>query len=162
MQVLSAMASIVGYDKHDGLFSPGGSISNMYGMLLARYRAFPEAKVCMEDCRYRSCYWFPFLISYVDMSFKSSLKYFLIDALFIIKNLEWKIPSLASFILFLLSEQWLLNYESLFTCSPLREELSKLRVNSMKVPLFPVHYQFTERCVKEVSRAPAASYGKET
>jgi len=27
---------------HDGLFVPGGSISNMYGMLLARHRADPE------------------------------------------------------------------------------------------------------------------------
>ncbi|XP_045110275.1 acidic amino acid decarboxylase GADL1-like [Portunus trituberculatus] len=44
IEVLSAMASLVGFEQHDGLFSPGGSISNMYGMLLARYRAFPEIK----------------------------------------------------------------------------------------------------------------------
>ena len=28
----------------DGLMSPGGSISNMYGMVLARHHKFPEAK----------------------------------------------------------------------------------------------------------------------
>ncbi|KAK8393026.1 hypothetical protein O3P69_013218 [Scylla paramamosain] len=44
IEVLSAMASLVGFEQHDGLFSPGGSISNMYGMLLARYRTFPEIK----------------------------------------------------------------------------------------------------------------------
>ncbi|XP_042204452.1 cysteine sulfinic acid decarboxylase-like [Homarus americanus] len=43
-EVLSEMAKHVGYEEHDGLFSPGGSISNMYGMLLARYYRFPEIK----------------------------------------------------------------------------------------------------------------------
>ncbi|XP_063590139.1 cysteine sulfinic acid decarboxylase-like [Penaeus indicus] len=43
-EVLSNMASIVGYSQHDGLFAPGGSMANMYGMLLARYRRFPEIK----------------------------------------------------------------------------------------------------------------------
>ena len=28
----------------DGIFSPGGSLSNMYGMMLARHNAFPEIK----------------------------------------------------------------------------------------------------------------------
>ena len=45
------MASLVGFEQHDGLFSPGGSISNMYGMLLARYRAFPEIKVRVTEHR---------------------------------------------------------------------------------------------------------------
>ncbi|XP_069194141.1 cysteine sulfinic acid decarboxylase-like [Procambarus clarkii] len=44
LQVLSAMAGHVGYKEHDGLFAPGGSMSNMYGMLLARYHRFPEVK----------------------------------------------------------------------------------------------------------------------
>ena len=29
----------------DGIFSPGGSLSNMYGMMLARHQAFPDIKV---------------------------------------------------------------------------------------------------------------------
>lgn len=45
LQVLANMASIVGYSQHDGLFAPGGSMANMYGMLLARHRRFPEVKV---------------------------------------------------------------------------------------------------------------------
>lgn len=43
-EVLANMASIVGYSQHDGLFAPGGSMANMYGMLLARHRRFPEVK----------------------------------------------------------------------------------------------------------------------
>ena len=31
-------------DKIDGIFSPGGSISNMYGMILARYNKFADTK----------------------------------------------------------------------------------------------------------------------
>jgi len=31
-------------DEGDGIFSPGGSLSNMYGMMLARHHAFPEIK----------------------------------------------------------------------------------------------------------------------
>lgn len=43
-QVLATMADHVGYKEHDGLFSPGGSMSNLYGMLLARYSHFPDVK----------------------------------------------------------------------------------------------------------------------
>ena len=28
----------------DGIFAPGGSASNLYGLLLARYHKFPESK----------------------------------------------------------------------------------------------------------------------
>merc|ERR1719402_954479 len=31
-------------DQGDGIFSPGGSLSNMYGMMLARHNAFPDLK----------------------------------------------------------------------------------------------------------------------
>ncbi|CAL4074894.1 unnamed protein product, partial [Meganyctiphanes norvegica] len=44
MEVLSEMAKYVGYEEHDGLFSPGGSMSNLYGILLARYHKFPKIK----------------------------------------------------------------------------------------------------------------------
>lgn len=33
-----------GYENGDGIFAPGGSIANMYGMVLARCRAVPDAK----------------------------------------------------------------------------------------------------------------------
>ncbi|XP_076045246.1 glutamate decarboxylase-like protein black [Oratosquilla oratoria] len=64
IEVLSAMAELVGYTTHDGLFSPGGSMSNLYGMLLARHSLFPEAKqqgmsglgrlvaLCSQDAHY--------------------------------------------------------------------------------------------------------------
>jgi glutamate/tyrosine decarboxylase-like PLP-dependent enzyme len=42
--VIEEVKHVVGYEEGDGLFSPGGSISNMYGMVLARYRLFPETK----------------------------------------------------------------------------------------------------------------------
>ncbi|XP_069672798.1 acidic amino acid decarboxylase GADL1-like [Periplaneta americana] len=42
--VLQRVLKIVGFSDGDGIFSPGGSISNMYGMVLARYKAVPECK----------------------------------------------------------------------------------------------------------------------
>lgn len=42
--VLGKMARCVGgayAEAHDGLFVPGGSLANLYGLLLARHRAFP-------------------------------------------------------------------------------------------------------------------------
>lgn len=33
-----------GFTDGDGIFAPGGSMSNMYGMVLARYVAQPEVK----------------------------------------------------------------------------------------------------------------------
>lgn len=51
--------------------------------------------------------------------------------------------------------------EPLLTCSFSREKLSKLRVDPMKVPDFPVHGQSIERCVQEVTKASATVYGEE-
>ncbi|KAK2145964.1 hypothetical protein LSH36_644g01104 [Paralvinella palmiformis] len=42
--VLKHMATLAGYQGFDGIFCPGGSISNLYGINLARYRMFPEIK----------------------------------------------------------------------------------------------------------------------
>nr|XP_061784829.1 glutamate decarboxylase 1-like isoform X5 [Nerophis lumbriciformis] len=45
--VLKKMQSIVGWstdDEGDGIFSPGGAISNMYSLLVARYYFYPEVK----------------------------------------------------------------------------------------------------------------------
>uniref|UniRef100_A0AAQ4Q926 Glutamate decarboxylase 2 n=1 Tax=Gasterosteus aculeatus aculeatus TaxID=481459 RepID=A0AAQ4Q926_GASAC len=43
---LKKMREIVGWPegRGDGIFSPGGAISNMYAMLLARFKMFPEVK----------------------------------------------------------------------------------------------------------------------
>ena len=43
-EVLSKMRELIGWKNGDGIFSPGGSISNLYGLLLARFRKFPETK----------------------------------------------------------------------------------------------------------------------
>jgi len=42
--VLARMRSFLGWTQGDGIFCPGGSVSNMYGINLARYHAFPEVK----------------------------------------------------------------------------------------------------------------------
>jgi glutamate decarboxylase len=41
-QVLKAMREIIGFDNGDSILAPGGSISNMYGLLCARHKHFPE------------------------------------------------------------------------------------------------------------------------
>ena len=43
-EVLRVLRLLVGWTEGDGIFCPGGSLSNMYAMNLARYRAFPEVK----------------------------------------------------------------------------------------------------------------------
>jgi len=44
MVVLKKLRDLVGYQDGDGIFCPGGSISNMYGLSLARFHAFPQVK----------------------------------------------------------------------------------------------------------------------
>uniref|UniRef100_A0A3B3B550 Glutamate decarboxylase 2 n=1 Tax=Oryzias melastigma TaxID=30732 RepID=A0A3B3B550_ORYME len=43
---MKKMREIIGWPegRGDGIFSPGGAISNMYAMLLARFKMFPEVK----------------------------------------------------------------------------------------------------------------------
>uniref|UniRef100_A0A8C9WLJ7 Glutamate decarboxylase 2 n=1 Tax=Scleropages formosus TaxID=113540 RepID=A0A8C9WLJ7_SCLFO len=43
---LKKMREMIGWPERrgDGIFSPGGAISNMYAMLLARFKMFPEVK----------------------------------------------------------------------------------------------------------------------
>ncbi|CAL1538573.1 unnamed protein product [Lymnaea stagnalis] len=43
--VVDKMLSHIGFRNGDGLFCPGGSLSNMYAMNLARYRMFPNVKL---------------------------------------------------------------------------------------------------------------------
>ncbi|TDH10531.1 hypothetical protein EPR50_G00076230 [Perca flavescens] len=44
LEVLRGLRQLVGWTEGDGLFCPGGSISNMYAINLARYQLFPEVK----------------------------------------------------------------------------------------------------------------------
>ncbi|XP_068236418.1 cysteine sulfinic acid decarboxylase-like [Palaemon carinicauda] len=43
--VISSLASLFGWQDGDGIFSPGGSMNNMYGMQLARFRHFKDGKM---------------------------------------------------------------------------------------------------------------------
>ncbi|XP_048448545.1 acidic amino acid decarboxylase GADL1, partial [Rhincodon typus] len=42
--VLKKMRELIGWTEGDGIFSPGGSVSNMYAVNLARYKCCPELK----------------------------------------------------------------------------------------------------------------------
>ena len=44
LQVLKRMREIIGFSEGDSILAPGGSISNMYGLLCARHRFFPDYK----------------------------------------------------------------------------------------------------------------------
>ncbi|KAK3907320.1 Cysteine sulfinic acid decarboxylase [Frankliniella fusca] len=43
-EVIRHCLNKVGFPDGDGIFTPGGSAANMYGMVAARYRAFPSVK----------------------------------------------------------------------------------------------------------------------
>ena len=45
--LLGYIRELFGWEKEqgDGIFNPGGSLSNFYGMLLARQHLFPELKI---------------------------------------------------------------------------------------------------------------------
>uniref|UniRef100_A0A2K6F5S0 Cysteine sulfinic acid decarboxylase n=1 Tax=Propithecus coquereli TaxID=379532 RepID=A0A2K6F5S0_PROCO len=43
-EVLKKLRALVGWSSGDGVFCPGGSISNMYAINLARYQHFPDCK----------------------------------------------------------------------------------------------------------------------
>lgn len=43
-EVLAELRRLVGWSCGDGIFTPGGSLSNLYSLLLARYSLFPEVK----------------------------------------------------------------------------------------------------------------------
>ena len=43
-EVMQKMRSLIGWSHGNGIFSPGGSISNLYGLIAARYHKFPETK----------------------------------------------------------------------------------------------------------------------
>lgn len=65
-EVLTKLRELVGWKggRGDGIFSPGGSISNLYGMMMARFSKFPQTRTegmrglpqlviyCSEDAHY--------------------------------------------------------------------------------------------------------------
>lgn len=44
-QVLKRMRHIIGFHRGDSVMAPGGTISNLYAVIVARYKAYPEYKV---------------------------------------------------------------------------------------------------------------------
>eukprot|EP01059_Diplonema_ambulator_P004848 TRINITY_DN14588_c1_g1_i4.p1 TRINITY_DN14588_c1_g1~~TRINITY_DN14588_c1_g1_i4.p1 ORF type:complete len:510 (+),score=120.77 TRINITY_DN14588_c1_g1_i4:1578-3107(+) len=44
-EVISKLCAYMGYENGDGVFAPGGSMCNMYGMLMARNRKCPEIRM---------------------------------------------------------------------------------------------------------------------
>lgn len=43
-EVLKKVCEMCGYENGDGIFAPGASMSNMYGLCLARYKFCPDVK----------------------------------------------------------------------------------------------------------------------
>ena len=43
-EVLKKMREIIGYEAGDSILAPGGSISNMYALMIARHKLFPQHK----------------------------------------------------------------------------------------------------------------------
>ncbi|XP_034109224.1 cysteine sulfinic acid decarboxylase [Drosophila albomicans] len=43
-EVIKTVCRLAGYTNGDGIFAPGGSSSNMYGLVLARYKRYPDVK----------------------------------------------------------------------------------------------------------------------
>lgn len=58
-EVLREMRAIVGWPEGegDGIFSPGGSISNGYAISCARHYFYPETKVSFFFILFNSCIW---------------------------------------------------------------------------------------------------------
>lgn len=42
--VLEKMRNIIGFTDGDSILAPGGAISNLYSIIVARHRMFPEYK----------------------------------------------------------------------------------------------------------------------
>ena len=44
LKVLNKMREIIGFHQGDSILAPGGSISNMYALIIARHRYYPNHK----------------------------------------------------------------------------------------------------------------------
>ncbi|CAG0922938.1 unnamed protein product [Notodromas monacha] len=43
-EILKQIRHLIGWNSGDGIFSPGGSVANMYGIVASRYKKFPNSK----------------------------------------------------------------------------------------------------------------------
>jgi glutamate decarboxylase len=47
---LKKMRRIIGFQTGDSIMSPGGTIANLYGILMARHKKFPDTKTAGSSC----------------------------------------------------------------------------------------------------------------
>ena len=43
-EVLQTMSDMIGWSHSNGIFAPGGSVSNLYGVMSARHHGYPESR----------------------------------------------------------------------------------------------------------------------
>jgi glutamate/tyrosine decarboxylase-like PLP-dependent enzyme len=44
-EVLQKMRELIGWSCGAGIFAPGGSVSNLYGLMAARHHRYPESRL---------------------------------------------------------------------------------------------------------------------
>nr|XP_033794323.1 cysteine sulfinic acid decarboxylase isoform X2 [Geotrypetes seraphini] len=65
--LLKKLRELIGWQTGDGIFCPGGSISNMYAMNLARYRTYP-------DCKQKGLWALPKLVAFTSLECHYSIQ----------------------------------------------------------------------------------------
>ncbi|MCO4774160.1 MAG: hypothetical protein KDA24_29285, partial [Deltaproteobacteria bacterium] len=65
---LARMAELAGFRSYDGVFGPGGSLNNLFGLQLARHRAAPHAKSQGDTTR-----WAVFVSEQAHYSFRKAV-----------------------------------------------------------------------------------------
>merc|ERR1719266_2566447 len=53
-ECLGKMREIIGFEGGDSILAPGGSVSNMYALMIARHKQFPEHKKTWNESHQRS------------------------------------------------------------------------------------------------------------
>lgn len=52
--IIQKVGSLIGFEQQDGIMCPGGSMGNLYGLISARHKMFPNIK--KEGCNnYKLC-----------------------------------------------------------------------------------------------------------
>jgi glutamate/tyrosine decarboxylase-like PLP-dependent enzyme len=70
--VIKTCLQLFGFDGGDGILSPGGSMSNMYGVVAARYKRFPEVKNKGLRCLPQLCVFTSECVSYTGFKVQGS------------------------------------------------------------------------------------------
>ncbi|XP_030054046.1 cysteine sulfinic acid decarboxylase isoform X2 [Microcaecilia unicolor] len=65
--LLKKLRELIGWQTGDGIFCPGGSISNMFAMNLARYRRYP-------DCKQKGLWALPKLVAFTSLECHYSIQ----------------------------------------------------------------------------------------